>query len=216
MISGDYKKAYEIIFKEVLSESPSHYYDEAALPSYMYANKLISYVFWQRVNMALSLATNLKNKAVLDFGCGGGVTFKYLDSCHCKISGCENQFSQLAINVAKKLKVDVNIYENLSEIKDQQFDYIFALDVLEHIDDIGPFIDKFLELSHDKTVLIISGPTENILYRTGRLMVGFSGDCHKQNIYDIERKLHEKRLHNITVKELYPVLTLFRVSSWSK
>lgn len=216
VINGSYKKVYEKFFVEALNESDQGSYDDCALPSYAHGNKLIRWIFWKRIIAALSMAGNLENKTVLDFGCGSGVMFKYLNDYGCVIHACDSQYYELAVDLAKKMNINISMYQNLSEIENKKFDLIFALDVLEHIENIRQIIDKLYELSHNETVVILSGPTENYLYRVGRRIAGFSGLYHKRNIYDVEKQVEEKGYINRSMKKLFPIVTLFRVSSWSK
>jgi 2-polyprenyl-3-methyl-5-hydroxy-6-metoxy-1,4-benzoquinol methylase len=216
MIDRSYKQDYTDIFREFLKEGLHGCYDEAALPSYTHNSRVIAWLFWQRIKVALSMAGNLENESVLDFGCGGGVTFRYLSERSCRITGCDCHFYEMAIHVCKVLNIKVQIYRDLFQIMDTNFDCILALDVLEHIEDDNLYIEKLIDLAHDKTRIIISGPTENLLYKTGRQMAGFSGDYHLRNIYHIEQKFRDKGLKRNILKRLYPPFTLFRISSWSK
>ena len=174
--------------------------------------------FWKRVDIALSLAQDVHKKTILDFGCGGGVLFSYFGEKKCTLIGCENQYPQVSQNMAQLLGVRVALYRDLNEIRDYQFDYIFALDVLEHVDNLSEVIDKFSEMSHDQTKIIVSGPTENILYRTGRHVIGYAGQSrfHERNVYDVEAEFRNKSWRQSTVKNIYFPLTLFRVSAWNK
>ncbi len=214
MIDRHYRKTYESLFKEAMHKVSRGFFDEAALPSYTHSNWLMSWLFWKRIDAALKMAGDVQGKAVLDFGCGGGVTFNYLSSHGARVYGCENQFYQLAEFISERLKAGVTIYRTLSDIGNVQFDIIMALDVFEHVEDLGNIIDVMLELSHNETTLIVSGPTENILYRAGRQLAGFSGHYHRRNIYDIEGDLIKRGFRRVGIKRLFSPLTFFRVSSW--
>ena len=216
MINRAYKKTYQILLRELLMKSKPGYYDECAIPSYAHRNKIVSWIFWKRINMALSIAGNVYGKSVLDFGCGSGVTFRYLHECNARITGCENQFYDITLDICKKLGIRIEMCKDLFELYSQKFDYIFALDVLEHLDNIDIVIDKFMELSDERTRIIVSGPTENVLYKIGRFLIGYQGQYHKRNIYDIEKKLRAKGLKSRKIKILYFPLPIFRISSWSK
>ena len=144
--------------------------------------------------------------------------FKYLRAAGCKITGCENRFYKLSHEVLTALNIEADIYRDLAKIKDRKFDIIFATDVLEHIDNLDSVISKFLELSDDRTKFIISGPTENLLYRTGRMLIGYAGQdrFHERNIYDVENRLQHGSLRKLVTKNLYFPFTLFRIGSWQK
>lgn len=214
MIGREYKKTYENLFHGYLEKNQSGSFDEAAFPSYTHQNPLMASLFWKRIKTALTIAEDLTNCKVLDFGAGGGVTFKYLADRNCRITACENRFYKTTEEIAKHLNVTVKVYQNLFDINNEQFDKIFALDVFEHIDNPQEYIKKLIELSKENTQLIISGPTENWLYKLGRKIAGFSGHYHLRNIYDIEQLLEQNGLKCLKVKLLYPLLTLFRVSIW--
>lgn len=214
LIDKDYKESYRALFVEAMRKGSKGFYDEAALPSYTHRNRLMSWLFWKRIDVALSMAGDVKDKVILDFGCGGGVTFKYFSSKGARVFACENQFYPLAEYISERIGAEVNIYKELSDIRCIKFDLILALDVLEHVKDLNEVFNTMLMISNDKTKLIVSGPTENGLYRIGRLLSGFSGHYHKRNIYEIEEFFFKKGLERIELKRLFPLLTLFRVSSW--
>jgi len=69
---------------------------------------------------------------------------------------------------------------------------------------------------HDDSLLVVSGPTENLLYRAGRLCAGYSGHYHVSTIYQIERELRRHRMTETARKVLFPLLSVFRVSSWKR
>lgn len=214
MIDKDYRESYRGLFREALIMSVEGFYDEAALPSYTHHNRLMSWLFWKRIDVALSMAGSVKDDFILDFGCGGGVTFKYLSSKGAKIFACDNQFDHLAEFVSDRLKAGATIFRTLSDIEGIRFDKIFALDVLEHVEDLDQILNMITRLSHDRTCLIVSGPTENLLYKIGRLFAGFSGHYHKRNIYDIADSLCREGFKRMKIKRLFYPLTFFRISSW--
>jgi len=212
-IGKDYIKSYNRAFKELEKNLPEEFY-EAALPSYTHRNRLMAWLFWKRLDTALSLAGDLSGKSVLDFGCGSGVTFKYLNERGATVAGCDNRTAELARKISEMLGTEAELYDDLFKITGRKFDLILALDVLEHIEDLDPFIDRFRELSSQGAKVIVSGPTENLLYRFGRLLAGFSGDYHVTNIYDIEKRLSAVGLQREALKVLYPPVPLFRISRW--
>lgn len=214
MIDSDYKKKYEDIFVEFMRQLKQEEYYDTALLSYMHKNKLMGWLFWKRVEAALTLAGDVKGKKVLDFGCGAGITFKFLADNQCELYGCDIKSGMLAKNVADILDVKVHISKELSELAEHKFDVIFALDVLEHIDDLALYLQKFRRISHAKTKIIISGPSENFMYRCGRRLSGFAFHDHVRNIFDIEGEMAKEQFKLAEVKDLYYPISLFRVSKW--
>ncbi len=215
IIDHHYQNQYNTIFRKVLRDSPAGFYDETALPSYTHANKIMSWFFWHRINTVFSLLTDIQGKSVLDFGCGGAITFKYLHDRNCRITGCDTFSKKLAEKISSKLEIKADIYSELSEIKEKKFDIILALDVLEHVENLDAIIDDILLLSHKETKIVLCGPTENFFYKTGRMLAGFHhADYHARNIYKIEKIFCEKNLTKIAFKKLIPPITLFRISIW--
>ncbi len=102
---------------------------------------------------------------------------------------------------------------------DKKFDAIIALDVLEHIPlHISPvFLKRFDGLLAPNGKIIISGPTENILYKLGRYLAGsdFTGSYHETNI-DLIKKEFQYFFEIKTVKKLYFPFTLFEIFSATK
>jgi cyclopropane fatty-acyl-phospholipid synthase-like methyltransferase len=215
LLSKSYKTQYELLFQDYLTKKEKGYFDEAALPSYTHSNKLMSFLFWKRIETVFNMAGNIQNCSVLDFGCGGGVTFKYFHANGCTITGCDNQHNQLAEKVCDDFNIHATINEDLFKI-DDKFDRIFALDVLEHVDEIEKYIAKLKALLCEGGQILVSGPTENFLYKMGRALAGFSGHYHVRNIYDIEECFEKLGLLRTQVRSLYPIAPLFRISLWEK
>lgn len=209
----DYCRNYEDIFYNILLSSPKGYYDESALPSYTHNNSLIPWLFWKRIEAALTLAGDIRDKSILDFGCGGGVILRYLSGCGCNITACDESLD-IVRRVCKQLNIKAELCSDLSEITGRKFDVVFALDVLEHVKNIDSILDGILDLSHPDTLFIISGPTENIWYSLGRIVAGFSGHYHARDIYDIEGHLINRGLVRVALRRLLIPFVLFRVSAW--
>ena len=89
---------------------------------------------------------------------------------------------------------------------------IIALDVLEHVKDLGGTLSALLRLLRAGGQLVVSGPTENGLYRVGRKLAGpeYSGDYHERGIADIRQELARRvRLKHIAT--LYWPAPLFEI-----
>jgi len=204
----------EDIYRALLQKAAAGQYDENALPSYTHPNRLMSWLFWKRIDTALSFMRNLPGKTILDFGCGGAVTFKFLSQRHCTIVGCDENIS-LAQQVCEALYVNAELHQNLCTVRGHNFDYILALDVLEHIQKSGALIDDFKKLLKSGGKVILSGPTENFWYKAGRKLAGFSGHYHVKNVYQIEQEFAARGFAAEKVCTLYHPVPLFRVSVWA-
>jgi 2-polyprenyl-3-methyl-5-hydroxy-6-metoxy-1,4-benzoquinol methylase len=211
MIDNEYKLLYNTIYRETVKKQADPYYDAAGLPAYVHENPFMAWLFWERIRIALDVAGDLKNKKVLDFGCGNGVLFKYLHENNCSIFGCEDAYFELSKDVCNRIDVPVRMCRDLREIDGEKFDAIFALDALEHVEALESIVEKFLSFSKKESQIILSGPTENILYKMGRTLAGFSGNYHERNIYQVERSMRIQGFEMVKMKNL---CWLFRISRW--
>lgn len=216
------KKKFKKTFAEILSTTNNYEIDEAALPAYAHKNPLIDYLFWSRLRIAFEFAQKQTgNKKVLDFGCGSGCFSFLLAKNGYQVTATDLDFSPL-----KLVKEKLDFPENINfiqgdiihkELPENSFDVIFALDVLEHIENLSDYVFLFKKLLTPKGVIIISGPTESILYKIGRKFAGdrFTGDYHVTNISNIKREFG-RQLNVKTIKKLIYPLVLFELFSASK
>lgn len=207
------RNLYSHLFHQELNNCTPGEYDDAALPSYTHKNICMRWLFWRRIDAALRMAGDIRNLSVLDFGCGGGATFAYLSQYNCEIHACDKHLS-LIQRMCESLKIRATLCDDIFALTNKTFDLILALDVLEHLENLPDYINKFKDLSHQNTRIIISGPTENLLYKAGRKLAGFSGDYHVRNIYHIEDELSKHGCRRQNLRRLYFPITLFRVSVW--
>jgi 2-polyprenyl-3-methyl-5-hydroxy-6-metoxy-1,4-benzoquinol methylase len=216
MIDRAYRQEYRALFREMLRAAPPGHYDEMALPSYTHPNPAMSWLFWQRLRAAFGLAGGIRGTPVLDFGCGGGATFRHLQGLGCRITGVDPDAFDLASEVSRRLGIPAALHRNLEELPPQGFGLILALDVLEHLEDLDSELERLLAFAAPGAALIVSGPTENAFYRVGRRLAGFSGHYHVRNIYDIESCLGRHGLARRALRTLYWPVPLFRVSLWRR
>lgn len=217
MTFSNVKKIFKTAFKTILNKTNNYELDEAALPAYSHSNKLIDYLFWKRVNVAFQEAIkDSRHKKVLDFGCGSGVLSYLMAKNGYDVTASDIEFSPLNL---VKTEIDfpssINFIEgdiiNL-EVPDNSFDVIFALDVLEHVDNLEDYMKLFKRLLTPNGMIIISGPTENILYKLGRKFAGdrFTGDYHVTDIHKIKKEF-KNHLKVKTIKKLIFPFVLFEL-----
>ena len=102
------------------------------------------------------------------------------------------------------------------ELPADSCDIITALDVLEHVTDLEDTLDSLFRLLRPGGVLLVSGPTENMLYRIGRQLAGaeYTGAYHVRNIESIRKALtrHGSVRRLGTVMPLLPLFRLYLVT----
>jgi SAM-dependent methyltransferase len=157
--------------------------DEMAIPSYLHGNPMIRWLMWRRYEKIAELALLDKSMSVLEFGCGVGLFLPTLSE-RCASVTAIDLFPEYARRLVDKLCLPVKFIGDVNEVADESLDRIVAADVLEHLDDPAGYLELFRSKLKPGGTLIVSGPTENIAYRIGRLIAGFGdkGDYHHTNI----------------------------------
>lgn len=184
--------------------------EESCIPSYIHANRFAAYVAWLRLIAAAKLYRRFApTGAVLDFGSSSGELYHLLN--------LEEPYHFIETNEALvsalKKWIPSAQRQELSEIENSRYGAIFALDVLEHFDDIQGCLNQLLLGMRQSGVFFVSGPTENFLYHIGRKISGFRGQYHTTNIYHIET-LISRKMNLLALKVVPCGIPLFRVSAW--
>jgi 2-polyprenyl-3-methyl-5-hydroxy-6-metoxy-1,4-benzoquinol methylase len=215
------KARFQPAVRQVLSTTRNAALDEAALPAYAHRNPLVDFVFWRRLSVAFSEALRHEGRRALDFGCGTGLMSEALTSAGFDVTAVD-----LDLGPKRTLEQQLTFSTSITFVEGdvvglnlvpRSFDVIVALDVLEHISPLEPYVDAFERLLKPDGILIVSGPTENWLYRLGRRLAGeeFTGHYHVSDIYDVAESA--RRLFAVrTVARIVWPATLFEVLSCRK
>jgi 2-polyprenyl-3-methyl-5-hydroxy-6-metoxy-1,4-benzoquinol methylase len=193
----EYKARYRSAIREVLREAERGRLDEAGFPAYSHPNPLINWLFWQRLRTAMDyIEKHGPYEQVLDFGCGSGVMLSFLAQHSKNVTAMDIDLVPLErvrkhIPLAKHVHVVDANQTGVAQLTPESFDLINALDVLEHVNDLSRTLSELLHLLKPGGKLVVSGPTENILYQIGRKLAGpeYSGDYHERGIAEIKREL---------------------------
>jgi 2-polyprenyl-3-methyl-5-hydroxy-6-metoxy-1,4-benzoquinol methylase len=216
-----YKSRYRNAIRQVLAEAEPGRLDEAAFPAYSHRNPVINWLFWQRLRKSMEyIQRSSPYERVLDFGCGSGVMLPYLSQISLQVTAVDVDLLPLErirtyIPIASNVEVMDLMNHKLGDLPASTFDLVIALDVLEHVKDLPRTLSDLLALLKKGGQLIISGPTENILYRTGRKLAGpeYSGTYHERGIAEIKSELanpaHPIRMEHIAT--LYWPIPLFEI-----
>jgi len=185
--------------------------EESCIPSYVHANLPAAWVAWQRNRAAAALyMRHAAPGPILDFGSATGEVGHLIQK-----RGAYHIIEQDDVLAKACGQWQDSRRITLDDAKPRTFSAIFALDSLEHNEDIPALISKLIPLMRDDGVFILSGPTENGFYRLGRKLAGFSGHYHHCTIHDIER-LFEEVLERTELTRVPVAPSLFRVTAWRK
>jgi 2-polyprenyl-3-methyl-5-hydroxy-6-metoxy-1,4-benzoquinol methylase len=185
--------------------------EESCVPSYVHANKLAAWVAWQRTKAAASLYERQAAAGpILDFGAATGEVGLLL-----RKRGSYTIIEQDELLAGACGEWQEARRTTLEQAEGNSFAAIFALDSLEHNENIPELVGRLVPLLRPDGVFILSGPTESGFYRLGRRLAGFSGHYHHSTIFDIEAIMSE---HCTLVESrkvpIFP--TLFRVTAWRR
>ncbi|MDJ0981000.1 MAG: methyltransferase domain-containing protein [Kiloniellales bacterium] len=193
-----------------------HEWEETCVPSYCHGNPLAAYVSWLRLFRSVELARRHLPVAgrALDFGSSVGELGRLLAE---QGTDVRYEFIEQEEPAAVFLQQSLPeaLRQTLETAPDGAYDWVFAIDSLEHNDDFAELLARIGEKLSPRGLLILSGPTENRLYRLGRAIAGFDSHYHKTTIYDIERAA-ATFLARRDVATIVPGAPLFRLSVWSR
>jgi 2-polyprenyl-3-methyl-5-hydroxy-6-metoxy-1,4-benzoquinol methylase len=185
--------------------------EESCVPSYVHANKLAAWVAWQRTKAAASLyERHAAAGPILDFGAATGEVGRL----HRK-RGTYAIIEQDELLAGACGEWQETRRTTLDQAEANSFAAIFALDSLEHNENIPELVDRLVPLLRPDGVFILSGPTESGFYRLGRRLAGFSGHYHHSTIFDIEAIMSE-HCTLVEARKVPVFPTLFRVTAWRR
>ena len=196
-----------------------HDRDEMAIPSYLHSNPLIRWLMWKRYDTIASLLVPKAKGQALEFGCGVGLFLPHLCTHYQQVYAID-LFPQYAQSLAAQKNIEPKFLASLADVEDASLDIIVAADVLEHIEELEDYLSLFHRKLNATGRLLVSGPTENILYQLGRLVAGFGdkGDYHHTNIDKLIAAISNADFEcESTIKLPFPILPgLFKICDFSK
>jgi 2-polyprenyl-3-methyl-5-hydroxy-6-metoxy-1,4-benzoquinol methylase len=205
-----YKRRYGSAMETVLEYAEPGQLDDVGFPAYSHTNPLIHWLFWKRLHIVIDhVQRGAPYGRVLDFGCGSGVMLPFLSSVCAEVVAADVNLAPLD-HMKSLFPLAANVTEwnvsgvALSEAPAHSYELIVALDVLEHVTHLAGTLAQLLRLLKRGGELIVSGPTENALYRFGRRLAGpqYSGDYHERGVAEIRHVLAQQA-------RITPLATLF-------
>lgn len=203
----------------VIAGMSDHDRDEMAIPSYLHSNQLIRWLMWRRYETIASFLDTIDGEAALEFGCGLGL---FLPELHRRFERllAVDLFPDYAQALAKRRGLIIQFVDNLGHVGDGSLDVIVAADVLEHLEDLPAYLEEFALKLKPQGRLIVSGPTESVLYKIGRQVAGFGGkgDYHHTNIDRLISDINANGFKRIRTKRLPFALApaLFKICDFVK
>src|SRR5688500_18786373 len=139
-----------------------------------YQDKALNYgISGLRLIKILKLFEKTSDKKVLDVGCATGYLGKKIKELGNQVIGID--ISQKAVTKAKKVLNDavvVDLNNQKLPFKDQDFDYIIASEVIEHLFDGGSFLHEIHRVLKSNGTLIITTPNISFWQHRYNLLLG--------------------------------------------
>lgn len=165
---------------------------ESAIPSYTHENPLLRTLFQARGNAVLKWIAD-QAESVLDVGCGAGVLVEALDTLSKRtVTGIDLAPEATSAYLQPHSRGRI-VKGDISELpfEDDSFDCIVAMDVLEHFDELEQPLAELSRVVTPGGQLLVTGPTENSMYRIGRLIAGFSGEYHPKSVHEVSEAVEQ-------------------------
>jgi len=199
--------------------------NEAAIRAYLHKNYFVRKLFSDRLKIAYKLGT-FYGKVVLDYGCGSGIFLQSISNDIKSGIGVD-----LDIEIAKKIITAKNI--SLIQIEDENniakmsnIGIVTSFDVLEHVINLEPLLKTIKKTLSPNGTFIISGPTENFLYKIGRKIKDISTQGpllaeteHVRNIFDIKKTVINEGFDlqkDVNLWNLFHIISFRKQDSISK
>jgi 2-polyprenyl-3-methyl-5-hydroxy-6-metoxy-1,4-benzoquinol methylase len=186
--------------------------DEMAIPSYLHSNPAMRWMAWKRVTVTAQFMRNSHQprneesaQTIMDFGCGTGVLFDESSQYADTVYGVDIVLepATLLVDEWRLDKVSLLSPEQAEiQIPENSIDTIIAAEVLEHIDPLDSTLEFFRSRLGANGNLIVSLPTESLLYRIGRRVAGFEGHYHLSNASSIHQQILQAGFKETRLKKI--------------
>lgn len=104
---------------------------------------------------------------ILDIGCGGGLISEPFARMGAKLTAIDASFKNIEVAKIHARKSDLKIdYQNVAAEdlakKDEKYDVVFALEIIEHVADVEEFVKNCATLTKNGGILFISTINRNL------------------------------------------------------
>ena len=132
-------------------------------------------------NIASFLPRTATKKALLDFGCGNGMFLLYLQSQGHALSLAGYDPFMPDIDLGRKIR----FYRELDAKHWGRYDYVSALDVIEHVKDDVALLLQMKKLLSSDGMLLLTVPIHQFLYSLHDAALGHYRRYHKRDLWTV-------------------------------
>jgi len=202
---------------------------EDIVPEYYSNNFIIKWLFNKRQKIVLKYISKIKPNLLLDVGCGDGSLIKKIENVSPKIKSFGIDINKNVVKLNKSFNKKIFSRQDLRSLsfKNNNFDVVVCLDVLEHIKDLENALIEIKRVLKKNCYLITSEPTENLLYKILRFLYkgtysqekGPTAGAHYWNAKEVDRKIRSfgfTRISNHRIPLSLPLFDLFHINLYKK
>jgi 2-polyprenyl-3-methyl-5-hydroxy-6-metoxy-1,4-benzoquinol methylase len=159
--------------------------EETAFSVYTNSFPPAEYLGWSRIVHAQRLLGVLdERRRALDFGSGLAVMLPFLSQTFETVVAHDLDPGPTTMMIERMRLTNVEATTGFGD-DDALFDAVVALDVLEHVSDLDGIYANLLRRTAPGGCWVISGPSENWLYRGMRKIARTTGEGHVRTIFDV-------------------------------
>src|SRR5262249_28908791 len=156
-------------------------------------NPLVREVVWTRLDYLMGLSRVSTHDRVLDFGGGNGVLVPTLSKRY-REGVCVDLHVEMLRQGGQQPKLPnvtiCPVEPSKAGLEPESFDTVIAADVFEHIPNFLPVVEALRGLLKPGGELLVSAPSENLLYAVARLLFGYEKPAdHYHDARTIERQV---------------------------
>ncbi len=201
------------LLKEISEFLPPAERDEMAIPSYRHRNPIMRKIAWSRVGVLAGWIEDwgrnhripVETRALMDYGCGCGVLFETAARNAGTVYGVDIVLTAAQF-VIGRLGIDgvelVDPNRARERIAPGSLDLIVCGEVLEHLASLNEVSAFFRTSLRPEGRLLVSLPTENLVYRIGRRIAGFQAGHHHFDARTIHGKLLDTGFDTVRMRKL--------------
>jgi ubiquinone biosynthesis O-methyltransferase len=164
---------------------------------------------YQNMFQLVQKEIDIKNKKLLDIGCGDGVLSYLFAKEGAKVTGID--YSDIAIEFGKeKIKsknLDIDFKQGSAyelPYKDNSFDIIVSSDVIEHLEDVPKYLSEINRVVKNGGIVVISTPIKFTEYPLDKEhVIEWFPNEFKQVIEKQFNKTQYSYSHPLTLEQIY-------------
>lgn len=191
-----------------------------------YTDAFVSIIYWGKLREVFNYLKNRRWNTILEIGCGYGYLLPSLCQIGEKVIGSDIKdvfefCEKVTLKEIKKKHVNLELKEidarHLSFVIDKEScDVIVAVSVLEHISEYEMTAEEINKCLEPQGIFVCVLPTENLLYKIGRMVAGYPSEYHIGYDYKELRRYLTKNFREVKTWFLPFHLPLFFYGVYQK